>query len=65
MIKTIAYLCSIILPFLDALKGVKKGIKDEIEQCKYDKQCQDIYKFVEEETETTIEDFEDVDKKSV
>lgn len=64
IIKSIAYLCSVVLPVIDALKGVKAGIKAAKDEAKYEYECKDIYTFVDDVNETTEEDFKDVERKS-
>lgn len=48
IIKLIGYCCSVVLPLLDAAKGVRDGIKKAIAEKEYEKECIDIYKFIEE-----------------
>lgn len=56
IIKLIGYCCSVVLPLLDAAKGVRDGIRKAIAEKKYEEECFDIYKFIEENE--NIEDLE-------
>lgn len=47
-IKIVGYFCSIVMPVFDAVKGVKKGMKQAIEDINYEKECADIYQFIDD-----------------
>lgn len=48
IMKLIGYCVSVILPLLDAAKGVRDGIKKAIAEKSYEAECVDIIQFIED-----------------
>lgn len=48
IMKLIGYCVSVILPLLDAAKGVRDGIKKAIAEKTFESECVDIIQFIED-----------------
>lgn len=63
-VKAVAYLCSVILPVLDALKGVKNGVKQAIADEKAKAANRDIEMFYRDnEVQVDFDEIEEENKK--
>ncbi len=63
-VKAVAYLCSVILPVLDVLKGVKNGVKQAIADEKVKAANRDIEMFYRDnEVQVDFDEIEEENKK--
>lgn len=57
--KTIFYFASLVLPVMDACKGVVSGVKQAVKEKAYSKEVKDIYEYIKTETIDELSDLEE------